>query len=82
MLRASWFYILIAAVVGAGGWYYYAHHQAVVIQVPTPPVTQDAGSVVSSKQSDEDLNRKRKEGIGSIKDLKTVPIDPGQNNGK
>ena len=77
MLRATWFYVLLAAVVGAGGWYYYVYHQSLVTQISVPTAPGVSDPAASGIQTDEELNKKRQEGIGSIKDLKTVPIEPG-----
>jgi hypothetical protein len=83
MARTIWVSILAAALVAAGGWYYYVHYQASLIETtdarPTPEPTQAIS--VDPKQSDAELNRKRQEGIGSIKDLKPVPLEAGAAKG-
>lgn len=76
MLKSIWFYLIVAAVAGVGGWYFYSHQEVTVNQTVVPAAIPSAPAVSPSKQSDDELNRRRKEGIGSIKDLKPVPIDP------
>jgi hypothetical protein len=84
MLKSIWFYLFIAAVMGAGGWYFYSHQQITVNQTITPAPASSQPIVVPPNQSDEELNRKRQEGIGSIKNLKPVQIGPSldKSNGK
>ena len=86
MLKRSWFYLLAIAVAGGGGWFYYTHYQTTLNQTiaPTPAPNSSPVIVVQPKQSDDELNKKRQEGIGSIKDLKPVPIEPSsdKNRGK
>lgn len=79
MQKTVWLYVLIVVTAAAGGWIYFARQQATT----QPPVSQPPASsetiVVKPAPSDEDLNRKRLEGIGSIKDLRPVPIDPNSD---
>jgi hypothetical protein len=77
MLRSAWISLLAIAVVGAGGWFYYVHQQVTLNQAITS--TTNEVSVPPTKPSDDDLNKKRQEGIGSIKGLKPVPIAPSSD---
>jgi len=78
MLRSVWFYLLAAAVVSTGGWFYYAHYQTTTYQAAPSAPTSNApsGAEGQPKNADDELNKKRQEGIGSIKDLKPVPVEP------
>jgi len=84
MLKNIWIYVLVVGALGAGGWFYYSHQQTTSSQAiaPTPPASQVIA--VQPKESDDELNKKRQEGIGSIKNLKPVPIEggPNKNNAK
>jgi hypothetical protein len=71
MLRSVWFYVLAAVVVStAGGWYLYEHQSTQVVMSGEP-----AASAPMPTPLQDDLQKKRLESIGSIKDLKTVPLD-------
>ncbi len=76
MFRSTWIYLLIVAAVGAGGWFYYSHQHTTVNQNTSATQTPNEGAVVQPKQADDELNKKRQEGIGSIKNLKPIPIEP------
>ncbi|CAG0983624.1 hypothetical protein BURK2_01986 [Burkholderiales bacterium] len=76
MLRSISFSILVVAVVGIGGWYYYAHQRTLITQTAPSNASQQPVVIALPKQSDDELKKKRQEGIGSIKDLKSVPLDP------
>jgi hypothetical protein len=81
MRRSVWLVILIAAVVGGGAFYYYERHYTLVREVTTPAPSTSPVIVVQPSQSKDELNRKRVEGIGSIKDLKPVPLPSGAAGG-
>lgn len=76
MLKTTWTYIalgLIAAVAGVGAFYYMTQttveqHVPAAAAAPPPPAPKPA--------QDDDLKRKTLEGIGSIKKLKPVPLEP------
>jgi hypothetical protein len=76
MLKNIWVYVVVATIVGAGGWFYFAHHQTTINQPPAPATSQPI--VVQPNRSDDELARKRQEGIGSIKELRPVQIEPRQ----
>ncbi|CAN7776546.1 hypothetical protein LJR084_007920 [Variovorax sp. LjRoot84] len=77
MQKTTWtlFAIIVAAAAG-GGAYYLIQHQAVeltpsvVQQPPLPPAP-------APNMTDDDLTRRKLEGIGSTRDLKPVPIPQG-----
>ena len=75
MSRTSWLYVVLAIAVGAGGWFYVRHYAVTQLYVATP--TQSSQPVAQPAQpSDEELNRRRQQGIGSIKELRPVPLEP------
>jgi len=76
MRRSAWLLILIA-VAGAGAFYYYERHYTLVREITTPAPSTSQVIVVPPSPSKDELNRKRVEGIGSIKDLKPVPLPSG-----
>jgi hypothetical protein len=84
MIKTSWFYLLAAFVVGGGSLFLYRHYQTTlnqtVVQAPTPSSTQVI--TAQPKQPDDDLNKKRQDGIGSIKSLKPVPIEPSSDKNR
>jgi hypothetical protein len=85
MTKTVWFYVFAIAALAAGGWYYYFEYRHTVVDVSKPQAeAPNVVVVVPSNSSDEETNRKRQEGIGSIKDLKPVPIGPapGKGDGK
>ena len=72
MVKTIWFYMIGALVLGTGGWYFYVAQQPapiVVVTPPTPPAPPEP-----SKATDDELNKRRQEGIGSIRNLKPVPL--------
>jgi hypothetical protein len=67
----GWIVLAVSVtVVAAGGYYFY---QTTVQQTVTPIVVPNQLEPPAS-QAGDDLNKKRREGIGSIKDLKPVEI--------
>lgn len=74
MLRNVWVYIAVVAVVSAGGWFYFVNHAPVTITESDTEPESTQSPAPPAKQADEELARKRREGIGTIKDLKPVPI--------
>jgi hypothetical protein len=80
MVRSAWISLLAIAVVGAGSWFYYVHQQTTLNQTITS--TTNELSVPPAKPADDDLNKKRQEGIGSIKGLKPVPIAPSSDKSR
>lgn len=80
MLKGALGWIVLAVsvtIVAAGGYYYYQTNIQQTVTNVVPPVQQPQAS-----QPAEDLNRKRQEGIGSIKDLKRVEIPPADQKAK
>lgn len=78
MTTKLWIFILAAAVLGAGGYFYYSNHTSnTTINVTSPANSPAGGSPQPNKDDDAERNRKRQEGIGSIKDLKPVEIPNG-----
>lgn len=73
MIKSIWTYVLLAALAGGAGWVYYVHQQTVVM-VPAAAATS---AEVVPPSNDADLNKKRQEGIGSIRSLKPVPLNSG-----
>lgn len=80
MLKNAWFYIFAVMLLGAGGWYYYESQRTVLMA----PQTQPSAPVIivqpAPMQADPELNKRREEGIGSIRNLKPVPIPPAPTN--
>ncbi len=76
MQHRIWIYAFVMLVASAAGWYVYVHQQTAVTQTvaPTPPSNDVA--VAPPRPTDDELNRKRQAGIGSIKDLRPVPLAP------
>jgi hypothetical protein len=81
MLKTIWTYAAIAvAVSGAGAAAYYFTHETQSMEGPVP-VAEPARPTAAPTQSasnQEELKRKTLEGIGSIKKLKPVPLQPSQ----
>jgi len=82
MLKTTWAYVAIAvALSGAGAAAYYFAHETKIVQ-PNGPTAEPAGAAATapanSTSSDDDVKRKTLEGIGSIKKLKPVPLQPSQ----
>ncbi len=71
-------YITVAiAVAGAAGGTYYLTQEARTVETPT--AVESAPIVVPAQPSNtNEVRRKTLEGIGSIKDLKPVPLQPSQ----
>jgi len=79
MFKSTLFYVVAALVVGAGGYFIYTRYysQTTVNNYSEPVlVPAPASSAVGQGNSADELNRRRQEGIGSIKDLKPVEIPP------
>jgi len=77
MFRSVWTYVFItiAVVAVAGGGYYVLHRQeTVVLAVPTP--IQSAPADVQKSRDDEELAKKRREGIGTVTNLQPVELGP------
>lgn len=71
-------YVVAALAVVGGGAYYLFQRNEVSINVPAqaPAQLQKDEIVIQRKKDDEELQRKRLEGIGSVKKLKPVEIGP------
>jgi hypothetical protein len=74
----GWIVLAVSVTVVAGGGYYF--YQTTVQQTVTPIVVPTPESPAS--QAGDDLNKKRREGIGSIKDLKPVEIPSSEQKPK
>ena len=72
----GWIVFAVSVTVVAGGSYYYYTQHTTVNQLVVPPALIVEPPSVPPSSSVDDLNRKRKEGIGSIRDLKPVEIPP------
>lgn len=77
MLKSTWTYIALGFIVAAagGGAYYYITHTTIE---HVPPSAAAPPSVAPSAPQNDDVKRKTLEGIGSIKNLKPVPLQPTQ----
>lgn len=67
--------VLTLAVASAGGVYLYRQVTHTEVKNTSESVRQPA-TPVATPSGDNDLNRKRKEGIGSVRDLKPVDLPP------
>ena len=76
MIRSTWTYLALGAIVAVagGGAYYYITHAE--IHQEMPPSAADSPPVEPFALQDEDVTRKTLEGIGSIRNLKPVPVQP------
>lgn len=76
MFKSTWTYVALGLIVAAagGGAYYYITRATIEQQVP-PSVSAPA-PVAPSAPQDDDVKRKTLEGIGSIKNLTPVPLQP------
>jgi hypothetical protein len=82
MTRNIWISVLAVAAVSAGGLFYYVRHESLVSQTSESERSSREVLVVEPKPSDEELNKKRQEGIGSVRDLKPVPLGSASNADK
>jgi hypothetical protein len=74
MQKTAWtLSVVIVAAAGGGGAYYVIERQTIE---PTPSVVQHPllPPAPAPKMRDDDLTRRKLEGIGSTRDLKPVPI--------
>ncbi|MEJ8859585.1 hypothetical protein WKW79_33840, partial [Variovorax robiniae] len=78
MTKLAWVFSLAVLAVAAGGTvFYYLQHQQVeqpTAIVPTSPVPS---APVPEQKRDDEMQRRKIEGIGSTKSLKPVPIPQG-----
>jgi hypothetical protein len=70
------YYVILAAVIAIGGWFYYVHRESFVTQIVEVPSATSTNPTLPAQQDDE-LAKKRQAGIGSVKDLKPVPLGSG-----
>ena len=68
--------ITVTILVAAGGTYYIVQQRAEP-PLSTTPTTVDPSTESRAAVRDEDLRRKKLEGIGNTRDLKPVPIPQG-----
>ena len=81
MLKTKWIYLVLAVGVSAAGAaaYYYTREQTTV-ETPAVPAIQAPASPASGQTSnDDEVKRRTLEGIGSIKKLQPVPLQPTPN---
>ena len=81
MPKITWIYFVLAVGVSAAGAaaYYYTREQTTV-EAPAAPAIQTPASPASGQPSNNDeVKRKTLEGIGSIKKLQPVPLQPAPN---
>lgn len=69
--------LTIIVVAAAGGGAYYATQHQIVEQTPSVVQEPPIPPAPAPKVTDEDLTRRKLEGIGSTRDLKPVPIPQG-----
>jgi len=81
MKTLSFYALLVAAVAGLGGWYFYVYRESLVTQVEEPAKVAGPSPAAATSQRDDELAKRRQEGIGSIRDLKAVPLGAGNANG-
>ena len=72
MVTKIWLYVAGIAIAGAAGWYV-VHVQETTMPVPAPSPSP-LPAVAQPGVQDSDLNKRRQEGIGSIRNLKPVPL--------
>ena len=79
MSKLTWISSLIVLAVGAGGTaYYYVKHQNSEAPEAVAPVAPESPAVQpSTPKRDDEMQRRKLEGIGSTRDLKPVPIPKG-----
>ena len=77
MQKSIWVYTTITLLaVAAGGAYFYSR-EVTSVQITEPSLpAQPSSASASPSPDDEATKRKTLEGIGSIKQLKPVPIAP------
>jgi hypothetical protein len=74
MFRNVWLYIALVAAITTGGWFYVVHYAPTNDPKQNNQPEPSQGASASPNTTDEELARKRQEGIGTIKDLRSVPI--------
>lgn len=72
----GWVVLVIAVTIVLGGGYYF--YQTTFNQTVVPAVSVPEQPQTPAPQPADDLNRRRQEGIGSIKNLKPVQIPPAE----
>lgn len=77
MSKLLWPLIITVTILVAAGGTYYIVQQWAEPPISTPPITVDPPSESKAASRDEDLRRKKLEGIGNTRDLKPVPIPLG-----
>jgi hypothetical protein len=76
VIKSTWTYLalgVIVAVAGGGAYYYITHAE---IHQEMPQSAADSLPVESSALQGDDVKRKTMDGIGSIRNLKPVPLQP------
>jgi hypothetical protein len=78
MSKIAWSSILAVLVIAAGGGaYYYIQHRTAELPASTPPAAVSATPTLPESSRDEDMKRRKLEGIGSTRDLTPVQIPHG-----
>ena len=82
MLKITRIYLVIAvSVSAAGAAAYYYFREETTVEAPAAPATQAPASPASGQPTnDDEVKRKTLEGIGSIKKLQPVPLQPAPNH--
>ena len=77
MLKTTWIYLFVAIVVSSAGIAaYYMMHQTKEVEVSAPVVAPVIPISPDRVVNNDDTKRRTLEGIGSIKQLRPVPIHP------
>jgi hypothetical protein len=76
MLKTKWTYLALGVLVAAGGGGTYYYTTRLTVEELIPESAAAPAALAPSVPRDEDVDRKVLEGIGSIKQLRPVPLRP------
>lgn len=77
MSKVAWSSLLAVLVITAGSAYYYLQHRTVEPPLPTPTVVETPALPNAAPSRDEEMKRRKLEGIGNTRELKPVQIPLG-----
>lgn len=79
MSKLTWVSSLIVLAVGVGGtaYYFVKHQNSDAPAAVAPAAPESPAAPPPHRKRDEEMQRRKLEGIGSTRDLKPVPIPKG-----